>query len=674
MDRETCQLMSLRLSRALDDIGVSEWMITRRRRMALMEESVLCLSQRAINPDYNIYNFGSKTEGSTTLGMNSDTDMLLSIFSAQLDCSGWQPDVSFIAFKNERIPPQHCYVQICGPELSLLFGHSRSRDSEGRLLLENTWLDEFILVGKCIRHGPSRSPNEKLDLVEAFTCAGLPEECQFMFSRPRPGHWPRLETLAKARKCPTFIVPQGYPDSENKEIEWRFSTSLMERLLVFDFTTSQMKVYTLLKMIRKSFIKPIVGDRLSTFHLKTAMMFTIESYPPDIWREDQIIQCAIYCLTTLCRWLKLGYSPHFTISGVNLFVGKLNKDERHRVFEEFQDYINESLQIVFSVKMDDLGSRLINMLDSTQYLTVMTRNQMLKSALRIMVIDHLVRHRNLCKSFESVYACTPKFLMNLMTNSMTLTDLTETGNDHKKEAASYLIPICLGTLASTLASECIRLGQPITMENLNLYKMSFDSDLLSSRLKFASMLYCREQFVSATHILSYCESLLGSHMVHTCPCNSICTVHSDEFADGIMNMKISDIDRTSIAYCMEFTIHERYCAPEHLAYDMTMESAEERFCIDTGIKTAAIDSVPFLYYLQYLTYRQLHQDERKRTAFQKLSRQVYSHFGHPETYFNVLAHCFEMENMPTWAKQLYRESLKMKPENNAANWHLRRLS
>ncbi|XP_052773624.1 uncharacterized protein LOC128212288 [Mya arenaria] len=418
MDRDTCQLMSLRLSRALEDIGVSEWIITRRRRMALMTESMISLGHRAIDPAMNFYNFGSQSEGSTTLGMDSDLDMLFSNLSAQLDSSGWQPGVSFIAFKNERIPPQHCYVQICRPELSPLFGHSSVRDSGGRLLLENTWLDECAAlhaerVGQLIiRHGPSRSCYEQLDMVTAFTCAGLPEECQFMFSRPRPGHWPRLETLAKARKCPTFIVPQGYPDSENKKIEWRFSTSLMERLLVFDFTTSQMKVYTLLKMIRKSFIKPIVGDRLSTFHLKTAMMFTIESYPPDIWREDQIIQCAIYCLTTLCRWLKLGYSPHFTISGVNLFVGKLNKDERHRVFEEFQDYINESLQIVFSVQMDDLGSRLINMLDSAQYHTMMTRNQMLKSALTIMALKHISLPCLYFKTYiflESVFACTPNF-------------------------------------------------------------------------------------------------------------------------------------------------------------------------------------------------------------------------------------------------------------------------
>ncbi|XP_052765455.1 uncharacterized protein LOC128206812 [Mya arenaria] len=491
-----------------------------------------------------------------------------------------------------------------------------------------------------------------------------------MFKRPRPGHWPRPETLAKARTCPTFLVPQGYPDSENKEIEWRFSTSLMERLLVFDFTTAQMKVYTLLKMIRKSFIKPIVGDRLSTFHLKTAMMFTIESYPPDIWREDQIIQCAIYCLTSLCRWLKLGYCPHFTISGVNLFAGKLNKNERHRVFEEFQDYINESLQIVFSVKMDDLGSRLINMMDSTQCLTMMTRKQMLKSALKKIVIDKSLFigiYSKILIDLKTETACIPRFLMNLLTYLMTLADLTETGNDQKKEAASCLITIRLNPLASTLASECIRLGQPISMEIVNLYKMSFDSDLLSSRLKFASMLYCREQFVSATHILSYCESLLGSHMIHLCTCTGIFTPESDEIDDRIMNMERSDLIRTSVACCVTFTIRERYCVPEHLAYELSREMDEQSFEIDAWTKQVAIDSEPFLYYLQYLTYRQLNQGEMKLAAFQKLFNLIGLQvgLGHPETFSNVLGHCFEMENMPAWAEQCYRNSLILK--------HLRRL-
>ena len=167
--------------------------------------------------------------------------------------------------------------------------------------------------GPMISQGPSRSFYDNMDMVHSFPCAGMPEECEFLFRRPRPGHQPKQETLARARACPVFIDPQGHQFSEDKHLQWRISKSLTERFLVFDFTADQQRVYVLLKMIRKWFIKPVVGDNLSTFHIKTAIMFTIESCRPDIWHMDNLIACTGYCLNTLLRWIKLDIahiSPH----------------------------------------------------------------------------------------------------------------------------------------------------------------------------------------------------------------------------------------------------------------------------------------------------------------------------------------------------------------------------
>jgi len=52
-----------------------------------------------------------------------------------------------------------------------------------------------------IKHGPSRSWTDAFDIVDAFPCKNLPEECECLFKRSIPGHFPKPETLEYAKKC-----------------------------------------------------------------------------------------------------------------------------------------------------------------------------------------------------------------------------------------------------------------------------------------------------------------------------------------------------------------------------------------------------------------------------------------------------------------------------------------
>jgi len=130
------------------------------------------------------------------------------------------------------------------------------------------------------------------------------------------------KTLEYARRCPAFFVPQGPPNTviEVRVLQWR-STTLIERQLMFDLTEVQMLEYILLKMIRVCYIKPRFNENFSTFHFKTAIMFTIENHSPDIRKNDNIVtECTTYCFNTLLRWIKLRYCPHFTTK-INIFDG-----------------------------------------------------------------------------------------------------------------------------------------------------------------------------------------------------------------------------------------------------------------------------------------------------------------------------------------------------------------
>ncbi|KAH3814766.1 hypothetical protein DPMN_143276 [Dreissena polymorpha] len=212
----------------------------------------------------------------------------------------------------------------------------------------------------------------------SIRCLSLPDNCIVLFKRPRPGHWPTKGTLSALEQCEVYMVYPGVQghtfgydterrlsfiklqyDNKYVESQWRISTNMTERLLMFDLNIVQMKAFVITKMIRKELLQPLVNERLSTFHMKTALLFTVEKFPVEIWRDDNLAQCVIYCLKTLKCFLKIGYCPHYTISSVNLFEGKLTKNELQIVKKHVTEMIESNLCCLRKLSMDDVGLRLL---------------------------------------------------------------------------------------------------------------------------------------------------------------------------------------------------------------------------------------------------------------------------------------------------------------------------
>ncbi|XP_052776124.1 uncharacterized protein LOC128214006 [Mya arenaria] len=711
MDRESMQQLSLRLSRVLEDIGVSRFIRTRRRRTFLMIETIDGIRDELAGRNITPYTFGSQTEGTTTQGMKSDRDTLICLndWPVILDWSEWrQGKENLLVVKNEQSSPQHCWLQFVRPDLPLPVTEVNRPnymvDSEGRVLRTNTLIElhenmrQLGESGEMFQHGPSRSWNEMEDFIVAFHCTSLPEECKFLFCRPRPGHWPRPDTLAMARQTGVFLVPQGYTEDPSRPVkcrsttfhvpeenmyyplykrEWRFSTSIMERLLVFDMNIIQHKVYVFLKMLRKSIIKQVVDDRFSTFHVKTAILFTIETYPPNIWSEDNLVQCVIYCLTTLLRWLKIRMCPHYTISGVNLFTGKLFKHEQYKLHSMITEIIYSNFQCLYTIEMDDLGRRMSSVI-SSQIIGVDPRCTLYQ----VQMVELYIQWKATFELISLLINDKRDLYQSLIEYSETLNVLKNIGTEIEQEAASLLIPSVCGALASIKASRCIYQGQPVTHSILQLYQLSFDSDLLSSRLKFASMLYCSGQYEAAANCLTYCEGLLGPAVCQYCQCEGRQgTLITNEFRKKTVNTPFKDILQKNTDSHVMFTKHDIHCVPQHLVYEMFRTAGDEDIQQRhpahkyEWMDQIVIDCVPFLHYLQYLTHTQLNQRDRKLRALNNLYFYISSSKdgGHIDTAWNMLGHCYELENELNLARVCYTESLQLYPRNNAAIRHMARI-
>jgi tetratricopeptide (TPR) repeat protein len=132
------------------------------------------------------------------------------------------------------------------------------------------------------------------------------------------------------------------------------------------------------------------------------------------------------------------------------------------------------------------------------------------------------------------------------------------------------------------------------------------------------------------------------------------------------------------AACVIFLPCEIDCCPHELKYEMFRCQLETKPCRgeeDKWMDWAVLDSLSYLYFLQYKTYDRLGRSEEKKMALDKLSEMIDNepNLGHKETALNLLGQCMEHENQSATALECYMSSLQVRRSNNAANIHICRL-
>ncbi|KAH3704029.1 hypothetical protein DPMN_079084 [Dreissena polymorpha] len=720
---------STALAKALNDIGVNNETIQFRRKTWLYIEALHTISCKAKGGCSEIYNFGSQTEGTTTEGMHSDFDVLQCDTSWPVitDFADWQSGRRWHSFvvMDMSTPPQCCCLQTVSPhypEFLLtedpLRGHYKG--AQGRQFLKSTMF-HMHFKGMCnesgvdfVPHGPaltidklkqSRGPSlaisEETDFVRAFHCAKLPEDCQYLFRRPKPGHWPRQDLLTQLKDSGVFVVPTAPVENtthwdplkhlatltvrthdNSHELYWRLSTNLIERHLMFDLTMTQIKVYVIMKMIRKEFCKPLVGDRLSTFHLKTALLYCVEASPLWIWEDVNLIQCLQICLQTVRRWLKARYCPHYTTANVNLFAGKLQFNEFPILIELFTDMIRNDVFCLHNVKMDDLGYRISqHSTDSTHELPCEKLDIVVAEKTFKYLIDFSCVYLHLLGIFRSVD--TSQVMSDHIKFIQILEKIQTTSSEKNRSIVSIVLPFHYSIQAAMKASLCIGQNQSLPQEIFTLCDKSLTSDVTSSRLKLASLYFVLRRYEETDAILTQVDALISNKVIPLSPFWGFKYKFDSELLGR--QKEFIDILQNSIALSTIFSRHEMNCVPEQLVAEfyrtVTVEDENCRNLVvgrSFWMDLAVVDSKTYMYYLQYLTFRFTGLISDKDIVFQNFQDHVFSDkdmyvpntFAHVETSLNLLGHCWELEGILSLAWRCYRLSLSVQPRNNAAYWHI----
>ena len=186
------------------------------------------------------------------------------------------------------------------------------------------------LGSSSIIHGPCVSDMDGLlDFAECFHSREWISPAHKWIKRPN-NFWPSSEIKSKIIDHGVLFIPIGCKGSKNEDIEWRFSFSVGEKLLIYSFTHVQLMCYALMKILLKDVIDSDDDCKglLCSYYIKNIIFWVSEELPLSIWRAENLISCFMRCFERLLYCVEYSMCPHYFIPEINMFENKIEGNEQ----------------------------------------------------------------------------------------------------------------------------------------------------------------------------------------------------------------------------------------------------------------------------------------------------------------------------------------------------------
>ena len=709
--------LSLRLFSVMDDIGASEEVRKVRMESRVTDEILMTMYWQ---PEMSVYNFGSKVDGTTTPGMNSDEDIVY-IFNnlpVVTDPSEHPVGTSFLFIQDATTPAGYCKLQLVQdgvPQYGDVTEADPYPDRECREWLQFTADTDNRLVccftandsesyGFDQRHGPAMTINKSTafvshDFVHAIECNNASHFIHNWLNRTRKFDWPTSDILQICKTVGCLFVPVGHPHSEDHEQQWRISLSHQEKLLVTQFNSVQFKCFILLKMISKEIIHKFVADSLSSYHTKTCMFFVIENTPCEFWKPENLLVCILLCLRKLLEWVDAGYCPNYFIPEENMFDRRIHGTVRLRLQEVLQQLVSADCKFLSDIQCDGVGERFIQYFltpcvttgddDDSDNISTISK---LEKVCDVCVDTFFVRISQSTLFCKRDIATTLNQTLKSISVLRNTTTITRHTIEETQKAKSLILPYLELSLMSNSVAYAVDQNKPARdiwrlLTSIRWKEMCLSSDSFSSRLKQASMLYMMGYYQTSLDVLS---SLTGLVRYTVCRCfmDKDIVVPSDgatllETTRGISDVTPEYLIKNVIIPCVYFLPTEKSVTPAALCYEMERmrgprPDSDDDLCWhdeDYG-DCAFVDGNFLLHFLLYLNHSKLNMTDHVKVdidnmyKLEKSSRNDSYSLCHRDTCLNLLGWVFNEQGHTVLADLYFNISLKIKPHCNAASQHL----
>ncbi|KAL3855641.1 hypothetical protein ACJMK2_014848 [Sinanodonta woodiana] len=649
--------VSLRLFNVLDNVGLREDIRWKRISMMFQRDEI-----EFVCSEHFHHTFGSQAEATTTPGLQADIDIATCIPEiVVLQRIPWlqTSKVTYIMVSDESTPPGYVKLQALDSNSSIPVFNAQferhSLDSSGRSVLCS---HNFCSLSESERHGPADrriyGKTLSMDTVVALRVLSWPwQASQWGY---RINNYPSQGNIVLIKQTGALLVPVGHPLSPESHLEWRISISYGEKILVWQFNSTQYKCYVLLKMIKKHFVEPSCGEKaLTSYHCKTCVFYALQSTPPSLWQPENLLLCVELCLRTLCKWVKIGYCPNYFIPQENMFHGKLYGHIQVKLLAVLHDLLRQEGKYILRLSCDDMGQRLTRLCQTSLINSVIQE--------KVVVESMRISFAFLSGSIEEAgikFACQDLsnkigFVKKICSTHTTIQTLIEM--------------FCSSSLGSDLASQCLS-QEVIDQDRLDiahdLLVLGCSSDVTSGRLKLAVFYLMQDNLIMAESVLHQIQedyTYLVSEYNTYWPEEALCKILED-------NLSATEFVRQYVAYPVYYVQSEMHCMPKALILKMFL-SREIHVPDPCPSRSVYVHPHVFLHYLEYQCYFLQGKIPHKLAALDNMLCVVFDKdLEYRDSALSLLACCLMQEGMYINAWKVLCISMRLQNEHNAAMWQI----
>ncbi|KAL3881791.1 hypothetical protein ACJMK2_028183 [Sinanodonta woodiana] len=308
---------------------------------------------------------GSRAEGISCV--SSDTDFMYEaqdIITRSREGTNWFRDNdTLVSVVLDMIDVHSGYTKVKildgnwhdSSEFALYGNGVRSLCQQGSMYLSNRLVTEYwstrlpnIFPNHGMRpdtflHGPcistkydSKSKVAEIDTMLCLKCE-WPEVAKEWIKRDRKFNWPTQEMVNEIKKTGCNLVPVGYANSCTKELEWRFSFSKAECVLIWSFNATQVACIDFMKLYFDYFITPRFPDLFPSYFIKTSLFYLIEETDSNFWQPNNLLVCLDRLLLNVMSCLDQKRIRNYFIPENNMMDAK-SPEELAKLHEELKIY------------------------------------------------------------------------------------------------------------------------------------------------------------------------------------------------------------------------------------------------------------------------------------------------------------------------------------------------
>ncbi|KAL3847192.1 hypothetical protein ACJMK2_018115 [Sinanodonta woodiana] len=665
--------ISERLSHILDSVGYSQE-DRNRKVMVANEIEVFFNIANELQGKITKYIFGSRGEGSTGPGLQSDIDYLYqeNKIKAVTDLSQCQPEQkNYLMVKDNHTHPGYVKLQqiIISPDYTpvpvyLEVGNNNihATDSLHRTLLMNTITHHLGNASGPALHDANDIKELSTDVVCALRCSQWPEEGYEWFLRHRLHGWPTLIQIENAREYGCFVTPVGHLHSSECHLEWRLSFSIAERDLTRSFEDTTMKVYILLKMIKKTYIEPFVGDAFSSYYCKVCMFWMRERIPRELWCNGNLLYCLVLCIRQLCEWATTGFCPDYFIRTNNIYDRKIIGTIRNTLVKILGNLLSSDCTFLLEMQCCNLGHYMSDQMSRFDYciMPIMREksvNYMMTliaaSQCRCRILRYIPQHYSALVDYLDSITYASKYLPYIMEYPLKHTMMfvwsqlgfciaimcKENAHHMSQEQVDYLV---------TLASGCLSFGINIDATSVRLKLCGLGMELGNHNLIETSLQHIRDYHMKYIYAIK----------------------NSDEYIHIY-----KELLKTQTSFSVIYLPTEMSITPKPLRMEMFRSigaPSELKKPSDFWYHWGVVGSVICVYFFQYLKFSRQGKERHKEVAMYNMIHTIRTEPKIPyrDTAFNLLGYSFIQENQLTNAFRCFIQSLNIRPYHNAAKFYL----